>query len=678
MLKRALHLLTLCLVGLLVIGCSSLDTVDTPPVPSNNPVPFPGFTFPLLDLANSQIPLPNDLLRDPVTGNLTFPGTGEPFDAANSLNGFSTSGAIIIPFRGTVVTDSVNNDTIRVYNATTGQVQPCTFSFSTTTTGTVVTAVPVHALDHSTQHVVVITSGVISALSNSPVLSDNLINILKSTSPLVDGNGNSTNPALDNATAASLEPVRQGYQAVWQGAETLTGTSRANIPLAFAFTTQTLFQALPQARTDVTTANAGLVNPLPMNAPLAHGQVDGDRIPGVPLVPEFLATLPSPLNLVPSGNIFDIYTGSVTVPVYRTDRAEGFWSNPPAQTGTQNVTFLMMLPNTVGPDPAVIFQHGITGNKFQSLILANAVNGQNLGVIAIDLELHGDLKADPMASDGDGFINIPNLRNSRDNIRQSVVNLYALNNAIVTGQTDVSGDMVPELAPGDALMGVDPAYISLSLGSIVGDIFHATEPNLTASALNVGGARISNLLLSSETFSGLVIDGLAANGVQQGTASFAQFFLIAQAVADDADPVNYADQAITGSLRGGESAQILQQVNVTDAVVPPSSQYDMAIQHAHGVSTPAFSQVDAILPTPLAPQVASPFAGPGFYEIPNAGHGAILDPGAGPTVQIVTQALTYLGGALGGTGTIVDTGIRGRQIPVQYLDSTDYSGVVKF
>jgi hypothetical protein len=196
----------------------------------------------------------------------------------------------------------------------------------------------------------------------------------------------------------------------------------------------------------------------------------------------------------------------------------------------------------------------------------------------------------------------------------------------------------------------------------------------------VGGARISNLLLQSETFSGLVIQGLADQGVAQGTASFAQFFLIAQAVVDDADPVNYADQAITGSLRGGEGAQILQQVNVTDAVVPPVAQYDMAIQHANGVSSPAFSQVDAIVTQLLAPQASTPYAGPGFYEIPNAGHGAILDPSAGPTVQIVTQALTYLGGALGGgTGTITDTGIRARQLPVELLEqNTDYSGVVKF
>ena len=736
MLKRALHLMTLCLVGLLVIGCSSLDTVDTPPVPSNNPVPFPGYTFPLLDLTNSVIPLPNDLLRDPVTGNLMFPGTGEPVDAANSLDGFSTSGNILIPFDGEVVASSVTNDTLPVFNASTGQQVQMTYQVipnrvqvdaaeslsvpPATITGSTVVATPILALDPSTQYLVVTTAGIISADSNSPILSSAAINILKSTSSLVDGNGNSTNPALNDATAARLEVVRQAYQPIWQGAEQLLNTNRANIPFAFAFTTQTLFQALPAIQTTVETNNLGAANanpafpgiPAAEFLPVAAGHTGGENLSfaSVPTIEELFAdpSLGLPAG-VPNSNIGRIHFGTVTAPIYRTDKAEGFWANPPVQVGTQTVPFVLFLPNSVAipdvmrqpnlgvsplppaapntPVATVIFQHGITGNKLQAVALADAVNSQGLALIAIDLELHGDLKADPGASDGDGFINIPNLRNSRDNIRQSVVNLYALNQAIISGQTNIDAPAgtpgvdpgaAPELAPGTDEGGVDPGYMSLSLGSIVGDLFHATEDDLTASALNVGGARITNLLLQSETFSGPVKAGLAAQGAPEGSSDFARFFLIAQAVVDDADPVNYADQAISGNLRGGVGAQILQQGNVTDAVVPPVAQYDMANQHANGVASPAFSQVDAIRAI-LAPQVSSPYAGPGFYEIPNAGHGAFLSPAFGPTTQIVTQALTYIGAGLGGgTPTIVDTGIRARQIPVEILEDGDYSGVVKF
>jgi|GEM_PF-1509814 len=721
MLKRVLHLMTLSLVGLLFVGCSNLDTSDNHPVPdlNNIPDPFPQLTFPLLDLENRIIPLPNDLLRDPVTGMLNFPGTGEPFDAANSLDGFSTSGPIIIPFRGTVVPESVNNDTLPVFNSNTGQKVPMKYTVSGNDTGSVVTASPILALDPSTRYIVVISSGVTSALSNSPVVSDSVINLLKGSVALVDGEGNSVSPTLPNESAAALEQVRLGYQPLWQAAEQLTGTPRADIPLTFAFTTQTLFQALPAARQDVVGANLPAINLNPAFlegnpdaefAPVAAGHDGGENLSfaGVPTIEGLFADpdLGIPAG-VPNANIGRIHIGAITAPVYRADRAEGFWANPPAETGTQTVPFVLFLPNDVAipdlfraipgspvgplvtpndPVPVVIFQHGITGSKMQAVALADAVNAQGAALIAIDLELHGDLKADPGADDGDGFINLPNLRNSRDNIRQSVVNLYALNQAIVSGQTNIDappagtipGDpgVGPELVPGSV---VNPVYISLSLGSIVGELFHATEPNLGASALNVGGARITNLLLNSESFRGPVVEGLAANGVVEGTAQFAQFFLIAQAIVDDADPVNYADHAISGTLRGGEGAKILQQVYVTDSVVPPVAQYDLAVQHANGVSSPAFSQVDAIMPLPV-PQASTPFAGSGFYEVPGAGHGALLSPVFGPTAQIAGQALTYIGAALaGGAPTIIDTGLHARQIPVELLqDNTDYSRVVKY
>lgn len=722
MLKRALHYLTIGLVGLMVLGCATTSTTDTPAVPPNNPTPFPGYTFPLMDLTNSIIPLPNDLLRNPTTGKLAFPGTGEPFDAANSLDGFSTSGAIIIPFKGTIKASSVNNDTLPVYNTKSGQKVLMTYTVSENSTGSVVTAVPVKAMDPGARHLVVISSGIISALSDSPVLSDNLINILKSRDSLLDANGNSTNPALDNATAAKLEPVRVQYQEVWLLTETITGQNRAFVPLAFTFTTQTLFNALPETRAQVLNANAPLINANPAflggnnaaqflpvgmghdvnpggfstTSPFNDETVDNgsnlDFVAGgsIPTVERFISQNLKPG--IPSSNIGRIHLGSVQVPVYRTNSLTGFWASPPVQTGTQTVNFVLFLPNSVKfpdilkgvgglpasaanqPVPVAIFQHGITGNKFQAVALADAFNQQGIAVIAIDLELHGDLSKPTASNDpnvsGQGFINLQNLRNSRDNIRQSVVNLYALTNAITSGQSNIDAPpnvtgAAPELgAPAVNAAFPNPAYISLSLGSIVGDVFLATEPNISRAVLNVGGARITNLLLNSQTFGPVVTQGLAASGIQAGTAQFAQFFLIAQAVVDDADPVNYADQATSGALRGGTPAQILQQAGVTDAVVPPVSQYDMAIQHGNGNA--AFSQIDAIVQQALLPQVSTPFTGIGVYEIPNAGHGSLLDPTAGPTAKILTQALTFLG-----TGQVVDTGLHARSTTDVLTDSAE-------
>lgn len=741
MLKRALQYLTLSLVGFLVFGCASTDTPDSHPVPDSYPTPAGTFTFPLMDLTSEErvIPLPNDLLRDPTTGRLAFPGVGEPFDSANSLDGFSTSGALIIPFKGSVRADTVNNDTLPVFNATTGQKALMTYSVSENAAGSVVTAAPVRALDPATKYVVVLTSGIRSADSDTAILSDNLIDILKNANSLVDGSGNSTDARISATQAAALEPVRAGYQPVWAAAEQLTSTHRKNIPLAFAFTTQSLFSALPNVREEVVTANAPLANANPafvvdgiaaaQFAPVAMGHDENpggfsttppfnDETPGNPSNLDYAlaGNLPTVERLlaqqlrpgIPSDSIGRIHVGSVEVPIYRNDPINGFWANPPVQTGTQTVPFVLFLPNSVQfpdilkgqggipgnpltdpnpPVPVAIFQHGITGNKFQAAALANAFNSQGIALIAIDLELHGDLARptpsnDPTVS-GANFINLQVLRNSRDNIRQSVVNLYALTHAITSGQTNIDSPpgapagTAPELgAPGINAAFPNPFFISISLGSIVGDVFVATEPNISRSVLNVGGARIASLLLNSETFGPRVREGLAASaGIEEGTARFAQFFLIAQTVVDDADPVNYADQATSGALRGGAPAQILQQVNTTDAVVPPSAQYDMAIQHANGRDT--FSQVDAIVAQALINQVASPFTGIGMYEIPNAGHGALLDPTAGPTTQIVTQALTYLG-----TGAIANTGIRARSAVETFADSAEdlanYANAIKF
>jgi hypothetical protein len=629
------------------------------------------------------IPLPNNFLLNPQTGLINLPGgTDDGVDntvnAANSLDGFSTLGPIVVPFRGTVVPSTVNANTLPVYNTTTGQPALVTYSVENNAAGSVVTIVPVRPLDPETTYVVVLTQGIISALSNSPILSDNVINFIQQPTPLVDGQGNSTTRLLTNEQAQTLEPVRQANQAVIGAASTLTGTDRTNIPFAFAFTTQTLFEALPVARGVVTTENAGLVNTTPGNFPIAT-QTGIPPIPnvfpGVPSVAQLFTILGLPAA-IPTDDIGLIYRGTVAVPQFRDDQLTDYWSNPPVQVGTTDVTFILCMPDPVafpGPRPVVIFQHGITRTKGDMFIFADAFNALGFATIAIDLPLHGDLKADPNGEDGDGFINPAAPRVSRDNIRQGVVGLYALNNAIFSGQTDLSGDMIPELVPGNANTPFNrPLFLGQSLGSIVGSPFVATEPNINRAVLNVPGGRIVNLLLTSPTFGPPVLAGLAASGVQPGTAEFAQFVIFTQAVIDDVDPDNYAQPAIAGTLRGGEGANLLQQIHIDDTVIPPASQYDLA--NCFG-EDPDFVQVAALAPLALVTQAAAPSAGPGVFEVPGAEHAALLTPEAGPQAQIVAQAITFLLQA-----EIIDAGLRAKAVPtpVTPADPTPYRNAVSF
>lgn len=722
MLKRALHYFTfLCLAGLLVTGCSDTSTIDDPPVPATLPTPFPGFTFPVLDLANSRLPIPNDLLRNPATGNLNFPQTTEPFLAANSLDGWSTAGDIIIEFRGNVVPESVTNDTIRVINNTTQQAAPMTFEVVDTQEGARVKATPVFTLNERTTYLVIVTNGVISADSNSPILSDANINIVKDTEPLVDGNGNVVSPELiaagvSSADAQGLEAVRLGYLGIWSRAESVTGQDRSNIPLAFEFTTQSLRDVLPSLRNTVRNTFPTLIgaNPsapagnqaaanlpvaagntvptlgafgIPSVSQLRDGLVNGTiTIPGVTLTDALRAQLAA-VNIAGIGRI---HVASFQAPIFR-DTTQGFFADPPVQVGTRTVPALIFLPSetpsTVSvPAPVLIFQHGITGQKELAFGLAGGVNAQGYALIAIDLELHGPFSL-PGQPSGTGFINPANLRNSRDNIRTSVTNLYALVDAIASGRTDF--DDASGINPAVAGVGNDflqvsqapasPVYVGHSLGAIVGTVLHSTEQRLVRSALNVGGGRINKLLLGSAAFRQPIVDGLAASGIVEGTTSFDQFFAIAQAVVDDADPINYAKVAIDGNLRGDETAQILQQANLVDVVVPPSAQSDLAIQFGQGTPTAgsaAFTQVDAIgTPLAIAAQASTPFAGPGVYQIPTFSHGAILGiDGVAAAAAIFGQAFNF-----DATGAIVDTGIRARQLPVESTDDpANYRHAVSF
>ncbi len=591
--KNALRYLLLCILGLVAFGCNSTDTVESHPIPQNYPTPFPGFTFPLVDLTGGRIPLPNNLLRNPVTGKLNLPlasGADPNVDstvtAANSLDGFSTTAPILVPFRGTVIPESVKQATLPVFDED-GKAVLATYSVAENEAGSVVTIVPVRPLDPATTYTVVLTQGITSKLSGTPILSDNVINFLQRTTPLVDEDGKSITLGLSDEQAQTLEPIRLANQAVIADAEDFTETSRANIPFAFAFTTQTLFSALPVARAEVLAANAGLVNTTPFNLPIATqaGMIIPSPPAPAPVAIPSVAQLFTALSVpAPTANIGAIYRGTIAVPQYRDDQLTDFWSNPPVKTGTTDVTFIACLPEatvplpgqTVAPPagtprPVIIFQHGITRTKGDMFALASTLTGQGFATIAIDLPLHGDLKAPGATSDGEGFINPAKPRVSRDNIRQGVVGLYALTQAIESGQTNLDGTAGPEFLPGTL---AKPFFIGQSLGSIVGTTYLASEPNSGRGVLSVPGGRIINLLLTSPTFGPPIKEGLAANGVVEGTSDFARFILFTQAVLDDVDPLNYAHPAITGTLRGGTGASLLQQVHLNDVVITPAAQYD--------------------------------------------------------------------------------------------------------
>lgn len=146
---------------------------------------------------------------------------------------------------------------------------------------------------------------------------------------------------------------------------------------------------------------------------------------------------------------------------------------------------------------------------------------------------------------GSAFINLSNFTRTRDNVRQAVVDLLNLNASI-----EAVSDAV--VAAGAALE-LDETKVFVaghSLGAIVATTYAAVNNSPAVLAANDslnevqgvilanGGANLTKLLENSPTFGPVVVGGLAASGVTQGTENFEKFMYVFQSAVDVADPAN--------------------------------------------------------------------------------------------------------------------------------------------
>ncbi|MBS2039567.1 Ig-like domain-containing protein [bacterium] len=701
-------------LGLTFWGCST-DTITDQPVPSSVPVfvNTGGTVSPLFNPVGgdpSQIPLPNDLLRDTGATNAAnkglvnqFPNVApfnaEPFTSLATMRGFSTSGNILIPFDGQIEPASVSSNTVLLVEgpsstasdadtgAGTNATIACNLSVingqGTGSTGnSTIVMQPVLPLKPLTNYYVVVTNGVVS--NGEHIVSGNITQVTKQTQPLISPAGNNIFPVPD-ASASALEPLRVFYQNLWARAEAITGQPRSAIPFVFRFGTQPLFATLRTIR--------GVVAAQPAR-PIANKQILATNAAQVDL-----AFQAKGLGAVPHNNIgflgnctiqVDNYIGTATLPVPAAGLPAGApignftgsgLPGDPALTvvNQKNKSVWVMAPGSLGTNtarPVVIFQHGITRSRDDVFAIANSLCGAGYVVVATDLVVHGEDTPTtvPATTSGQLFINLPFLRNSRDNIRQSAVNLFYLTKVIKDGGFDFDAN------PGSDFATSNPAYVGQSLGSIVGTVFTSTEWNSRLAVLNVAGGRITSLLLNSVQISPQIIAGLAGNGVVRGSSTFTQFFLIAQTVVDDADPFNYAAPALTGALKqpadGSAASQVLQQEVINDQVVPNVASRDLArafaqvplFKHVQRTNPAGVVQDIGIAQAPTTDNAATAYAGSGFFQYPTGSHGFLLDPNQGNTSAGQLQTATYIGSILLlGTPRIIDPFIAFPRVQIDYL-----------
>lgn len=611
-------------------GGDSPRAVPTPVPSNDSGSPITAVITARFDPTNGIIPFPNNLLllgtRDltinaPAANPANF---GDPAVALNALDGFSTVSPFSFSLSATPAASTLTTSSIRVFQVTltgpgggvTGVVRalgPSEYAVALSPSDPLqrtVAILPLAPLKQLTSYLVVVTDDVRDAAGND-VTPDQTFFLTQRTAPLCV-NGVSTDPLIPSASACALEPLRQ-LTASQLAAANGAGVPRADVVLSWVFTTQSISPVLSAVRAQ---NQPGLVRAAPTGLTI---QAASPSFP--PIADIFIGTLDLPYYLaaptastpqvilttfwqaapgayVPPFNAFGLDPTSTNLT----------FANPlPVRRSTQSVPLIMTVPNAASGRtkpaagwPVVIFQHGITRNRTDALAISATFAAQGFVVVSIDQPLHGvdpsnpfyventpfgpissertfdvDLVSNTTGAPGpDGvidasgthFINLPSLLTSRDNLRQSVSDLFTLSKSIAS--INIDGDPAGDLDP------TRIQFVGQSLGSIVGLNFVTLDPTVNVSMLSVPGGGIARLLNGSATFGPRIRAGLAASGLQPNTPNFDQFLLIAQTVIDSADPINFAplagaERILLHEVVGG--AQLSGGiVNLPDQVIPNS------------------------------------------------------------------------------------------------------------
>ncbi len=685
---------TVLAAGLCIGGCSGSGhgTVGTTDPTSGNgnpggstPVATPAATVALFQPLQGILPYPTDLyFAGSTDGTLNI----QPANALlpsqsqiNTLDGFSTTAAIRARFGGplnpasftaasvVVVQVTIDNTT----RATTGVVRPLVFGTDYTVGvgteagvgNTILEIRPTHPLVPSTGatdngYLVLLTNGITDS-AGAPATPDTDYTNIKSALP--------TCMAITDASLNGICKLTGAHLQIAQG----LGINPANVVLSFSFSTQSTTDTL------AVVAAGATAKPITVyNTGLTTAQAD-PRLAGHANI--YLGTLSIPYYLSRAAPLTGFWQGGPSV----LDASSHFLTrfNPvPVATETLQIPVLVTVPNTssaagavkpAGGWPVTIFEHGITRNRTDMLAVADAFADKGFVVVAIDLPLHGitdrtsplyasganplyaglslpasgsiertfdldvinntsgaagpDGQIDPS---GSSFINLASVLTSRDNLREAAADLITLTRSLpgLNLDADPAGDI-------DATR---IHFLGHSLGAIVGGVYLgiASSTDVGTATLAMPGGGIAQLLRDSPTFGPRIIAGLQAQGLQQGTTLFEQFFRDAQTAVDPGDPINFIATAAAN-----HPLHIIQVVGggavLPDQVVPNSATQRL-------ITAAALTRIAA--PAAPGPVIDTTHTPPGHRAYVNfllGDHGSIIDPTASlaATTEMQTEAISF-------------------------------------
>ena len=669
------------------------------------------------------LPFPTSLLyTDTLDLTLNIPvddptNTGDPAVALNALDGFSPIEKWVVGFTdgtagnydnaipGSIAPASVvPGQSVRVFEVTTHQfvavtsivteLTPWVDYMALAVTADKIAILPLRPLKEYTSYMAVLTNG-IRDINGNDATPDRTYGLGKTSVPWVDENGNSTYGLFDNATAAGLEAIRQITQSMELNAASV-GINPDDIVLSWTVQTQSITPSLKALRS-IAQPSATTIVPTGMNTSIVGGAGIADIYIGIITLPYYVEVPTMENPTAPLTGFWKAEPGGYIPPFDQLGldptSTNITFANPfPVLNDMQTVPVIMTVPNAnsgiskpANGWPVVIFGHGITRNRTDSLAIADAMASVGYAVIAIDFPLHGispdaqpelagfyientpfssianertfdiDFVDNATGAPGpDGLIDpsgahavsagLSSMLTGRDTIRQGIADLSIL--AVSIPMIDLDGDAVPDTD------GSNVGYVGQSWGGIHGTVFTAIEPLITRSVLSVPGGGIARFAEASAAFGPVIRAGLkAAAGLEPGTPDYEQFLLIWQTVMDSGDPINWAAAA------AANTPVMLHEV-IDDAVIPnvvpgaPLSGTE-ALIHVMGLDAYSNSQQ-----SPDGLRSAGRF-------VPPATHGSLLSPAPpAPFFEMQRQMASFIA-SHGGQILVVDENTMVQEVEMQ-------------
>lgn len=586
----------------------------------------------VMDADAGKMPLPSDFLRDPASGLVALPADEHDSELFANIkrdlaqfDGFGLSANLTFELSAPIDPTTLTADSVRLY-ALPPEGPPVRIAaepYARTRDTSVTLALPEQPLSPATPHVVIVTKALLDT-EGAPI-----VPMLPGTLAMLDApvfeDGRSLLGTLDAESAARVELVRGNTVAALDAID----LPRDEVAAAWSFRTMSIYERMRQARDAAKTAETP-VDPMDIEE-----------------VSPIQAALDFPLSSLTMLRVAKVVHGTIITPDFmdpltrerREDR----------RFDLRKVHFTMSIPRGHDEDeplPVAIFGHGLMTERRFVLAIADALAGEGVAAIAIDLPYHGrrthcawsgpaclvnpldpggdmicpnpcnrgsqcspdgrcvdsngegnDLNdwpvvAFPQAS-GAAFVDVSSMNGTRDHFHQAVTDLSALERSLTEG--DWKSAIGFDIAP-------DVGYVGQSLGGITGALFTAVHPHVTRSVLNVPGADVIDLFRDSTVFASHLDALLAREEIAYGSDEHERVLNIGRWIVDPIDPQNFAPFLLERDFDTGEALaprQVLIQMATLDVVIP--NEYTRKLERLSGVPREDYIAEHAFIVVPVEP-----------------------------------------------------------------------------